>query len=250
MRYFLDISYLGTAYHGWQIQQNANTVQAEINRALSLLLQEDLACLGSGRTDTGVHASQQIAHVDLSELKFPVSLLQVRLNTVLPNDISINNITLVHDESHARFDATKRTYHYHISKSKNPFQIRQSYHFTRPLNVHKIQQALEVIKKTRDFQAFSKVHTEVNNFDCEIFDVYWRETNDSYTFCVSANRFLRGMVRAMAGTLLDVGIEKISLEEFKSILESGDRSKAGRSVPAEGLFLSKVEYPNLVYLAN
>ncbi len=250
MRYFLDISYLGTAYHGWQIQQNANTVQAEINRALSLVLQEDLACLGSGRTDTGVHASQQIAHVDLLELKFPVPQLQMKLNTVLPNDISINNIALVHNEAHARFDATRRTYHYHISKSKNPFLIGQYYHFTRSLSVQKIQQALEVIKKTKDFQAFSKVHTDVNNFDCEIFDISWKETNESHTFCVSANRFLRGMVRAMVGTLLDVGTEKISLEDFKSILDSGDRKKAGRSVPAEGLFLTKVEYPESVYLAN
>ncbi|MFY0607860.1 MAG: tRNA pseudouridine(38-40) synthase TruA [Cyclobacteriaceae bacterium] len=248
MRYFMDLSYKGTAYHGWQIQPNAPTVQEEINKALSLVLQQKIECVGSGRTDTGVHAKQQVAHLDLEEVKLTLDQLTYRLNGILPADISIKQIRQVKPDAHARFDATRRTYHYHLHKIKDPFITGQSYYFTKELDVSAIAKSIEIIRDWKIFQAFSKVHTEVNNFNCEIFEISWEETNVGYTFCVSANRFLRGMVRAMVGTLLDVGSGKIDTKVLTEILDSGDRSRAGRSVPAEGLFLSEVLYPESVYL--
>ncbi len=246
----MDLSYKGTAYHGWQIQRNAKTVQEEINNALSLVFQKKIECMGSGRTDTGVHAKQQIAHIDLEDLKFPLDQLPHKLNSILPKDISINNVRQVKPEAHARFDASLRTYQYFLHTVKNPFVTGQSYLYAKPVDLNAIAEAIVIIKNWKNFQAFSKVHTEVNNFNCEIFDIWWRETNGGHTFCVSANRFLRGMVRAIVGTLLDVGSGKINSQDLKGIHESGDRSRAGRSVPADGLFLSEVKYPESVYLEN
>ncbi|MEQ8469571.1 MAG: tRNA pseudouridine(38-40) synthase TruA [Marinoscillum sp.] len=249
MRYFLDIAYRGTAFHGWQIQPNTVTVQEEINRALSTILQTPTECLGSGRTDTGVHATHQVAHVD-AEPTFGIDQLKYKLNALLPYEISINEIRVVKPDAHARFDATNRTYHYHIHKSKDPFKAGTSYLFTSELNLSLIQEAITLIKGWTDFQAFSKVHTDVNNYDCEIFEILWKETNDGHIFSVKANRFLRGMVRAMVGTLLDIGQEKISVNDLEQILKSGIRSNAGRSAPPEGLFLTEVKYPESIYLDN
>lgn len=249
MRYFLDISYRGTAFHGWQVQPNAHTVQEELNNALSTLLQTPTVCVGSGRTDTGVHASQQIAHFDVEGVIQP-DHLKYRMNSLLPKEISVNAILPVGAEAHARFDAERRTYHYYIHTQKNPFKSGLSYQFTVNMDLNSIAQALVRIKSCKNFQAFSKVHTDVNHFDCDIFAVDWQETNGGYLFSVSANRFLRGMVRAMVGTLLDIGQHRMTLEQFDEVLKSGDRSKAGRAVPPEGLFLAEVQYPKSVYLVN
>ncbi|REE00579.1 tRNA pseudouridine(38-40) synthase TruA [Marinoscillum furvescens] len=247
MRYFLDIAYRGTAFHGWQIQPNAVTVQEEIQRALSVIFQQPMECVGSGRTDTGVHATHQIAHVDW-ESKLSQEDVQYKLNGLLPPEIAINEVMAVKPEAHARFDAEKRTYHYHIHKHKDPFRKGLSYHFGRSLDMEAIASACGVIARWKNFQAFSKVHTDVNHFDCDIFHIEWKETNEGYVFSVSANRFLRGMVRAMVGTLLDIGQGRMTLEAFEDALKSGVRSNVGRAAPPEGLYLTEVLYPKSVYL--
>lgn len=246
MRYFLDISYKGTNYHGWQIQSNGNTIQAEIENALSTIFQKTISIVGSGRTDKGVHATQQIAHVELDK-PFELENLKYKLNSFLPSDISINNITRVTSEAHARFDATKRTYHYHLHHEKNPFKQDSSYYFSQEINGELISEGCKIICDWENFECFSKVHTEVNNFNCQIFTARWEQNETHSRFVVEANRFLRGMVRAMVGTLLDVGTGKTSIDDLKNILKSNDRSLAGRAVPAQGLFLEKIEYPEKIY---
>lgn len=247
MRYFLDIAYEGTAFHGWQVQDNANTVQAEINKALTTILRMPTACLGSGRTDTGVHATHQIAHFDV-DFDIDQDHLIFKLNSFLPKMIAINACRKVVDEAHARFDAHLRSYEYQIHNHKNPFKEGQSYHFHLAINTELIDEACSLILNWRNFQAFSRVQTEVNNFDCEIKEILWVPTDDGAVFHVSANRFLRGMVRAMLGTLLEVGQGRMSLEQLKLVLESGDRRKAGRAVPPEGLYLTRVLYPDHIYI--
>ena len=247
MRFFLDLSYKGTNYHGWQIQPNGNTVQAELQTAISTVLRTEISITGSGRTDTGVHASQQIAHFDFDKEE-ELEYLVFKLNSLLPPDISIHSIRSVNEDAHARFGATKRTYHYHITKVKDPFKTDVAYYFNQPLDLPLIEEACKIIGEWENFECFSKVHTEVNNFNCSIYSISWSESEDRHLFAVQANRFLRGMVRAMVGTLLDVGLGKTSLEDLKNILKSNDRSSAGRAVPAHGLFLEQVEYPEAIYL--
>ncbi|MEO9872761.1 tRNA pseudouridine(38-40) synthase TruA [Ekhidna sp.] len=246
VRYFMDISYRGTNFNGWQIQPNGITVQEEVEKALSTILKSKTPITGSGRTDTGVHASHQIAHFDADELD-PVKLV-FKLNSFLNGDISVNEIKPVKNDVSARFEATHRTYHYHIHQAKNPFKKGVSYYYHPQLNVEKINSACEIIKKWQNFECFSKVHTEVNNFNCQIFEAKWVLTGSDHLFEITANRFLRGMVRAVVGTLIDVGLGKKSLNSVRDILESNDRQKAGRAVPAEGLFLQEVVYPKEIYL--
>lgn len=249
MRYFLDISYLGTAYHGWQIQKNAHSVQAEINQALTTLLRTETDCVGSGRTDTGVHARQQIAHFDTAK-KIRTEDFAFRLNKLLPKDISINAIQPVIPEAHARFDAESRSYEYRIHAKKDPFSLSMSYFFNKELDLHGIREGISLLRRATNFQAFSKVHTDVNHFDCDIYDMSWKETNEGHVFFVRANRFLRGMVRALVGTLLEMGQNRLSVQGLQQILESRNRSTAGRSVPASGLYLTEVKYPDTIYLEN
>lgn len=247
MRYFLDIAYVGTAFHGWQIQKNANSVQAEINNALSTILGVATECLGSGRTDTGVHSTNQIAHFDSSD-KIDESYLSYRLNSLLSKEIAINSCKRVKEDAHARFDADLRSYEYHILQKKNPFRNGQAYFLSNNVDIEIINQACELLSEWKDFEAFSKVKTEVNNFNCDIHEIRWEETNEGSIFHVSANRFLRGMVRAMVGTLLEVGQSKMSLSQLVEVLESKDRRKAGRAVPPEGLYLTKVKYPEHIFI--
>lgn len=247
MRYFVDLSYRGTAFHGWQLQPNAHTVQAEVQDALSTILQKPMEVTGSGRTDAGVHAVQQVAHFD-AELSMKTDQLIYRLNGLLPPEVSINAIQSVKPDAHARFDAGSRAYQYLIHQKKNPFKEGLSYYFPKALSAERIREALPIINSWKNFQAFSKVHTDVNHFDCEIFDLWWEETNDGYQFSVSANRFLRGMVRAMVGTLLEIGLGRMTYNELKAVLESGNRSLAGRAVPPHGLYLAAVKYPSSVYI--
>ncbi len=242
----MDISYKGTHFNGWQIQPNGVTVQEEIEKALSTILKTVTTIVGSGRTDTGVHAAQQIAHFDAEGID--PEKLALKLNSFLNEDISINAIIPIKNDVNARFEATSRTYHYHLHQTKDPFKKGLSYYFRPEMDIDKINQACEIIKGWQNFECFSKVHTEVNHFNCDVYEARWVEEDSNHLFVITANRFLRGMVRAIVGTLIDVGLNKTSLEELKKILESNDRSRAGRAVPAEGLYLQEVKYPENIYL--
>lgn len=242
MRYFIHLAYHGTAYHGWQIQPNAASVQETLNKAFSVLLQSEMNLMGAGRTDTGVHAREMYAHFD-SDTTFDIPTLVHKLNSFLPKDIVIYDIIPVHDDAHTRFDATKRTYEYHIHQFKNPFLDELSWYFHQTLDINLMNQAAQILQNYTDFECFSKVNTDVNTFDCTIFEAHWkRGENNQLVFTISANRFLRNMVRSIVGTLINVGLHKITLDDFTKIIESKSREKAGFSVPAHGLYLTKIEY--------
>lgn len=242
MRYFIHLAYHGTAYHGWQIQPNAASVQETLNKAFSVLLQSEMNLMGAGRTDTGVHAREMYAHFD-TDTTFDIPTLVHKLNSFLPKDIVIYDIIPVHDDAHTRFDATKRTYEYHIHQFKNPFLDELSWYFHQTLDINLMNQAAQILQNYTDFECFSKVNTDVNTFDCTIFEAHWkRSENNQLVFTISANRFLRNMVRSIVGTLINVGLHKITLDDFTKIIESKSREKAGFSVPAHGLYLTKIEY--------
>lgn len=244
MRYFIQLAYNGTAYHGWQYQPNASSVQETLNKALSILLNTPINIMGAGRTDTGVHASQMYAHFD-SDTALATDNLLHKLNSYLPKDIAIFDIILVDDNAHSRFDATKRTYEYHINTIKNPFLDGLSWYYHQELDVALMNEAAKILLVHTDFQCFSKVKTDVNTFDCTIFEAFWRNENNRLIFTISANRFLRNMVRSIVGTLVNVGLHKITLEEFENIIKSKSREKAGFSVPAHGLYLTEISYDYL-----
>jgi tRNA pseudouridine38-40 synthase len=246
VRYFFDIAYNGTAYHGWQSQNNALGIQQVIEEKLYLIAQKQIEITGSGRTDTGVHAIQQIFHADFAD---PINTddLRYHLNSVLPKDIMIREIVPVLPEAHARYDACQRTYQYRIIHEKNPFQQKQAYYYRKPMRLDALNEAAACLIGRHDFQAFSKVKTDVNNYFCQINHASWQLNESVYCFNISADRFLRGMVRAIVGTLLLVNEEKMDVSDIEQIILSRDRQKAGRSVPPEGLFLMKVEYPAKIY---
>jgi tRNA pseudouridine38-40 synthase len=241
MRYFIKFSYNGTNYHGWQMQPNAISVQEVLNKSLSTILNSDIDCMGAGRTDTGVHAQEMFAHFDYS-LVIDVENSIHKLNSFLPKDIVVFDIIKVHDNAHARFDAKKRTYEYHINTFKDAFSNGQSWYYHQKLNLDLMNEASKVLFNHIDFQAFSKVNTDVNTFDCKINEAFWTQRNNKIIFTISADRFLRNMVRAIVGTLVYVGLQKITLQDFNDIIESKNRNKAGFSVPAHGLYLTKIEY--------
>lgn len=246
MRIFVYIAYKGTNYHGWQIQENVSTVQQVITEALRVLLKDkNLSIVGSGRTDTGVHAKQQVFHVDISA-GTSIDKLMYKLNGILPNSIVVDKIEEVNGKAHARFDATSRSYEYYLRTRKSPFGKEENYYYPIPLNFEAMNEAASLLLGTHDFQSFSKVKTEVNNFVCTITQAEWELLEDKAIFHISANRFLRGMVRAIVGTLLKVGEGKIGPEELNAIIDKKSRSAAGRAVPAEGLYLCKVEYPQTI----
>lgn len=200
--------------------------------------------MGAGRTDTGVHAREMFAHFDFEDL-FDIPNLIHKLNSYLPKDIVIFDIIPVHEEAHCRFDATKRTYEYHINTFKDVFQQDCSWYYHQKLDIDLMNEAAKSLLNHTDFQCFSKVNTDVNTFNCKITEAYWTEKNNELIFTISADRFLRNMVRAIVGTLVYVGLEKINLADFNNIIESKDRNKAGFSVPAHGLYLTKIEYSYL-----
>ncbi len=244
MRIFVYISYKGTNYHGWQMQNNALSLQQKITECLHILLKNNsLSIIASGRTDAGVHAKQQVFHVDIADNTI-IKDLQVRLNGILPNDIVVNNIVPVPQNAHARFNATKRSYEYHLHTKKTPFAENEYYHHRNPLDVEAMNKAASYLLGEHDFKSFSKVKTEVNNFICTITQAKWIVQDTNLVFYISANRFLRSMVRTIVGTLLDIGEGKMEAIEIKKIIEKKDRTAAGRAVPAKGLYLCKVEYPN------
>lgn len=244
MRYFIQLAYNGTAYHGWQYQPNASSVQETLNNALSILLNSPISIMGAGRTDTGVHASQMYAHFDY-EMKLQTTSVVHKLNSFLPVDIVVYDIISVSDEAHCRFDAIQRTYEYHINTIKNPFLDKLSWYYNQELDVDVMNKAASILLKHTNFQCFSKVKTDVNTFDCTIFEANWSQNKDRLIFTISANRFLRNMVRSIVGTLVNVGLHKINLIEFEAIIESKNREKAGFSVPAHGLYLTKITYDYL-----
>ena len=215
-----------------------------MNKAVSTLLNTEINLMGAGRTDTGVHAKEMYAHFDFDK-SFEVSNLVHKLNSYLPKDITVYDIIPVVDDAHTRFDALKRTYEYHINTFKDPFLQEQSWYFHQSLDVNLMNEAAQLLFNHTDFQCFSKVNTDVNTFDCTIFEAHWKQENDKLIFTISANRFLRNMVRAIVGTLVNIGLNKITLTDFENIIKSKNRDKAGFSVPAHGLYLTKIEYDYL-----
>lgn len=219
-------------------------MQETLKKAVSVVLNAEINLMGAGRTDTGVHAKEMFAHFDF-ETPFDNQNLIHKLNSYLPKDIVIYDIIPVHNEAHARFDATKRTYEYHINTFKDAFLQNGSWYYHQKLDLDLMNEASKLLFNHTDFQCFSKVNTDVNTFDCTIFEAHWKQENEKLIFTISANRFLRNMVRAIVGTLVYVGLHKITLEDFKNIIASKNRSEAGFSVPAHGLYLTKIDYDYL-----
>ncbi len=242
-RYFIQIAYKGKKYHGWQLQQNANSVQAELDNALSTVFEEKIESSGCGRTDTGVHARDFYAHFDALRTDLVHPDLIYKLNRFLPKEISIIKIYKVNDSAHSRYDALSRTYKYYISQKKDPFNFDTAYHLNGTLDIEMMNKAALVLFDYSDFSCFAKTGTQVKTNICKIIRADWQEHDNMYLFTITADRFLRNMVRAIVGTMLDVGKNKITLEEFKQVIENKGRCGAGFSVPACGLFLEKVTYP-------
>lgn len=247
MRYFFEIAYNGANYNGWQSQHNAVGVQTIVENVLEKILRIPVKIVGSGRTDTGVHCEQQFFHSDL-EVELDRPLLIQKLNSFLPRDIAIKSIRRVRPDASARYDAIGRTYRYQITRVKNPFLLGLSWHYFKDLEIGNMNAAAALLVGEHDFECFSKVKTDVNHFICDVKKAVWVEKNDALIFRISANRFLRGMVRAVVGTLLDVGTGKITQKEFVSILQSRDRKRAGANVPAHGLYLEQVKYRRQIFL--
>ena len=244
-RYFLHLSFNGKNYKGWQSQKNGPSVQAELNNALSTLLREKINVVGCGRTDTGVHAQSFYAHFNSAKnslLEDRIAFIK-KLNSFLPTDIAVFHLYPVTDDANARFSAISRTYEYRITRSKNPFLDDFTYYYNGDLQVQLMNEGARIIMKYSDFTSFSKLHTQVATNNCKIMEAHWKEENDLLVFTITADRFLRNMVRAIVGTLMDLGRQKIGLDDLKTIIESKDRSEAGMSVPARGLFLVNVNYP-------
>jgi tRNA pseudouridine38-40 synthase len=246
MRYFFEIAYNGTQYHGWQSQLNAIGVQAVVEDAMSKIFQEEIKIVASGRTDTGVHCEQQFFHADITK-PFDIEFHIQKLNSFLPTGIAINSIKAVKKTASARYDAIERTYRYQITRRKNPFLEGYAWHYFKPAEPETMNQAAALLLGEHDFECFSKVKTDVNHFLCNIKTASWRQEGEMLIFTITANRFLRGMVRAIVGTLLDVGSGKINIEQFGHIIRSKDRKKAGANVPPYGLYLMNVIYPSDIY---
>lgn len=242
MRYFVQLSYKGTNFHGWQIQPNAVSVQEVLNKAFSTVMRQPIDLTGAGRTDTGVHASFFIAHFDVNDEIEDIEKLKFALNNLLPFDIAIQHIYKVADDLHARFSAKEREYQYFISTQKNPFAMETSYYLQRKLNMELMNEAAQILFQYIDFTSFSKLHTDVQTNNCIIFKAQWERRGASLVFTISADRFLRNMVRAIVGSLVDIGMERSDLVKFRKIIESKNRSNAGFSVPAKGLFLTNIVY--------
>ena len=250
-RYFMFLSFEGTNYHGWQIQPNAFTVQQTLENALSLILGEKITSIGAGRTDTGVHASMFCVHFDSlknnidSDKKFIF-----RLNRFLPPDIAVKYIRKVIPEANARFSAISRTYKYYIRKTKDPFKQLWSWHINYPLDISLMNTACGILKEYSDFTSFSKLHSDTKTNICKISSAEWIENDNEIVFSITSNRFLRNMVRAITGTMVDLGAGKINIEDFKRIIEDKDRCKAGKSAPAKGLFLTDINYPDDIFIQS
>ena len=247
VRYFIETAYNGKNYFGWQRQPEQISVQQVLEETISILLRKEIKLTGAGRTDTGVHAKQLFAHFDSDEIENSDDFI-FRMNSFLPKDISIRNIFEVKEDAHARFDAVEREYEYVISLEKDPFSQDFAFQINNTPNVALMDQAAEMLLAHRDFQCFSRSKTDVKTYNCTIVKAFWEATDNRLIFTIAADRFLRNMVRAIVGTLLDVGYGKTTLEDFKAILKSKSREEAGASAPAHGLYLTKVVYPDNIKL--
>jgi len=246
MRYFIYLSYDGARYHGWQRQPNGLSVQQVLEEALSTLLRQPIEVVGAGRTDAGVNASMMVAHFDAS---LPEETVVSRLNRLLPSDIAVQRIVPVRPDAHARFSATSRTYHYYITFDKSPFLHHYAWRCPFPLDFDRMNEAAQHLFEYTDFTSFSKLHTDVKTNNCRIMKAEWvRQADGTWMFEVQADRFLRNMVRAIVGTLVDVGRGKISVQDFCDIIEKKDRCSAGQSMPGNALFLAGITYPEDIVL--
>jgi tRNA pseudouridine38-40 synthase len=248
LRYFIELSYKGTNYHGWQVQPSSISVQELINKAFSTIFGVSINVVGAGRTDTGVHAEQLYAHVDFNN---EINLGEViyKINSLLPNDIVVENILKATEGAHARFDATSRSYEYRVFLGRNPFLIDTTWQLNnKKLNIVKMNEAAEILLTYTNFKCFSRTNSNVKTYNCDVKRAEWVLTKKILVFYITADRFLRNMVRAIVGTLIEVGTGKITLEDFKQIIESKDRCNAGTSAPAQGLFLTQVTYPKTIFI--
>jgi len=244
LRYFIKLAYNGTHYHGWQSQPNAITVQETLEKALSLLFKTSIQLVGAGRTDSGVHATEMFAHFDFPDL-LDSDFWVPKLNSYLPKDIVIYNILSVEADAHARFDATSRTYEYYINSFKDVFLNDQSWYHHHPLDIEKMNEAAAYLLNYSDFECFSKTNTDVFTYNCKISEAFWQKKDNQLLFTITADRFLRNMVRAIVGTLVNIGQGKMEVTQMKTIIESKNRSEAGFSAPAHGLYLTRIKYPYL-----
>ena len=255
MRFFITFSYNGTRYCGWQRQPNGIAVQEELEKALTTILRTPVELTGAGRTDAGVHALNMVAHFDIAEdttvdcrlLTVDSNRLINNLNSLLPYDIAVKNVERVTDEAHARFDALSRKYEYHIITHKNPFLKEQACRIHFPLNIELMNEAAKVLFEYEDFTSFSKLHTDVKTNNCTIMEAYWQQRGEELVFTIKANRFLRNMVRAIVGTLMEVGRERLTIEGFRQVIEAKNRCSAGHSGPACGLYFIEAEYPETIH---
>lgn len=241
MRYFIRFSYNGTHYHGWQYQPNAISVQETLTKALDTVLNTTTDLVGAGRTDTGVHAREMFAHFDCAQSIDSQTIVH-KLNSFLHKDIAIFEIIPVHNDAHARFDAKRRTYQYFINTQKDVFSQDQSWYYQQRLDVKLMNEAAALLLNHKDFQCFSKSNTHVHTYNCNIVEAFWKQYGNTLVFTISADRFLRNMVRAIVGTLVNIGLHKIALSDFEKIIERKNRNEAGFSVPAHGLYLTRIVY--------
>ena len=248
MRYFIYLEFDGSAYSGWQIQPHSPSVQQTLEEALALFLRQEISVTGAGRTDAGVHAAQMVAHFDLDEPQ-DCSWMLNKLNGILPPDIAVHRIVPVKADAHARFDATARTYKYYVTLSKSAFNRNYSWFLPNEPDFEMMNRAAEILMKTVDFTSFSKLHTDTKTNDCHVSEAKWEMLPDGrWVFTITADRFLRNMVRAIVGTLMEVGRGKLTIDGFRQIIESKDRCAAGDSAPAQGLFLHKIVYPDNLFV--
>ena len=246
-RYFIYLSYNGKPFCGWQIQPNGITVQQRIEEALSTILRRPMSIVGAGRTDAGVHAQLMVAHFDSEEPISDLPFLADKLNRLLPKDIAIDRIVPVAPDAHARFDAASRTYKYYLTAKKNPFNYDLVYRYIGKLDYDLMNEACRVLFEYTDFTSFSKLHTDVKTNNCRIMEAGWKQEGDVWVFTIRADRFLRNMVRAIVGTLLEVGRGKLSLSGFREVIEAKDRGRAGTSAPGHALYLVDVTYPEKIF---
>ncbi len=251
-RYFIKLSYNGANYHGWQMQPGVDTIQSVIEAALKTLLKEDSKIMGAGRTDTGVHAKEFFAHFNSSILPTDIKKYNIayKLNCILPGGIAIHEIIPVKENAHARFDALSRTYNYFICTKKDPFWQERAWFLFQEIDMQLVNEATEKLFDFSDFSSFSKTNTQTKTNICNIVSAQWEEKGHIIKFKITADRFLRNMVRAVTGTLVDVGLKKLSINDFVSIIESKNRCLAGVSAPAQGLYLTEVKYPASIFLAE
>ena len=251
MQYFIQLSYNGTPYHGWQRQPNAVTVQQTVEEALSTILRKPITIMGAGRTDTGVHAEMMYAHMKEEEAVFEntdLENLTYKLNNLLPPSIAIQQIIPVTQDAHARFDATSRSYIYKLSPIKSPFNENTVYYYRPTLDFETMNKAAQILLDYKDFECFSKVHTDVRTYLCDISQATWKKVGEEWHFTITADRFLRNMVRAIVGTLIEIGRAKHPPEWIHEVIKSKDRAMAGASAPAHGLYLQTIKYPEDIFL--